>query len=187
MIAEIRMHQDKSQIGILKKSYNKRISLYRKALSNTQIIVEEIKIKHQKKATLRIAYIDARIKSLSSVINKAVTNDIKADDIFGKIADIAGMRIVVNNLTDINPLIKEIKKDGRLKILEKERHSGQKPYRAVHLKVILKVSYKHGEHEVPIEIQIRTLLQDAWAILTHHDQYKNQASLPPWPGRSLYV
>ena len=176
---ERRIHRDESQIGILKKSYNKRISLYRKALSNAKIIVEEIKIKHQKKATLRIAYIDARIKSLSSVINKAITQDIKADDIFAKIADIAGLRIVVSNLTDINPLIKEIKKDGRLKILEKERHSSQKPYRAVHLKVTLKVPYKHREHEAPIEIQIRTLLQDAWAILTHHDQYKNQASLPP--------
>ncbi len=179
MIAEMRVLQDKSQVGILKKSYSNRISLYRKALSDAKIIVEAIKLKHQKKATLRIAYIDTRIKSLSSVINKAITNDIKPDEIFTNIADIAGLRIVVNNLRDINPLIKEIKKDGRLEIIEKERHSGQKPYKAVHLKVTLKISHKHGEHKVPMEIQIRTLLQDAWAILAHHDYYKNQVSLPP--------
>lgn len=173
------IYRDTSQIGKLKKSYNKQLPLYKKALSDAENIFKAIKIKNQKKATLRIAYIDSRIKSLSSVINKAITKDFKADDIFTKIADIAGLRIVVNNLKDISPLIKEIKKDARLKILEKERHSGQKPYRAVHFKVTLKVSYKQGEHEVPIEIQIRTLLQDAWAILTHHDQYKNQASLPP--------
>jgi ppGpp synthetase/RelA/SpoT-type nucleotidyltranferase len=176
---EITMHRDESQIGILKKSYNKKILVYKKALSDAEKIFETIKIKHQKKATLRIAYIDSRIKSLNSVINKAIAKDFKADDIFKKIADIAGLRIVVNNLTDINPLIKEIKEDGRLTILEKEKHSGHKPYKAVHLKTTLKVSDKHGrQHEVPIEIQIRTLLQDAWAILTHHDHYKNQALLP---------
>jgi|GEM_PF-1091454 len=177
MIAEMRMQHDESRIGILRKSYNARISLYRRALSNAQKIIKEIKIKHQKKATLRIAYIDHRIKRLSSVINKAMTKDIKAEEIFTKISDIAGLRVVVNNTMDINPLIKEIKKDGRLKILENEKHSGF--YKAIHLKVALTINHNHGEHEVPIELQIRTLLQDGWAILAHHDQYKNQASLPP--------
>jgi ppGpp synthetase/RelA/SpoT-type nucleotidyltranferase len=176
---EIIMHRDESQIGILKKSYNKRIHLYKKALSDAKKIVEAIKIRHQKKATLRIAYIDSRIKSLYSVINKAIAKDFQADEIFAKIADIAGLRIVVNNLTDVNPLIREIKENSRLKIIEKEKHSGKKPYKAIHLRVTLEVSNKQGKHAIPLEIQIRTLLQDAWAILTRHDQYKNQASLPP--------
>lgn len=177
MIAKIRMQRDNSRIGILRKSYNKRIAIFRQALSEARMIIEEIKVKHQKRATLRIAYIDARIKSLSSVINKAMTKDLESEEIFTKIADIAGLRIVVNNLMDVNPLIKEIKKDGRLKILENEKHSGS--YRAIHLKVALTITHNHGGHEVPIELQIRTLLQDGWAILAHHDQYKNQASLPP--------
>jgi len=168
-----------SQIGKLRNAYNKRIGLYKKALSDAENIIEAIKIKHRKKATLRIAYIDSRIKSLSSVINKAIKEDIQTDAIFENIADIAGLRIAVNNLTDIKPLLKEIQSDAKFKILEKEKHSGQKSYRAVHLRATLEVLYKREKHIVTLEIQIRTLLQDAWAILTHHDQYKNQALLPP--------
>lgn len=158
--------------------YNKCKPLYEKVLIEAEKALTTIKLKHQKKATLRIAYIDGRVKSEHSVIMKALDRDVHADKVFEFLGDVVGLRVVVNNLKDIDPLVDEIRQHPDFKILDREDHAGESPYRALHLQAIYNVSYDDAHHEVPIEIQIRTLLQDAWAILTHHDIYKNQAGLP---------
>jgi putative GTP pyrophosphokinase len=166
------------EYGVFRKAYNERKPNYEKAVTEASKAIAEIKHKHQKKATLRIAYIDGRVKTPTSIIKKACEKDIPAKDVFDKMDDIAGLRVVVNNIKDVEPLIEELKAHPKFRIVEREEHTGTDPYRAVHLKAIYRLSDDPPESDVTCEIQIRTLLQDGWAILSHHDLYKNQAELP---------
>jgi putative GTP pyrophosphokinase len=166
------------EYGAFRKAYNERRPIYEKAVNEMLKSIAEIKLKHQKKATLRIAYIDGRVKSPISIVKKACEKDIPVKEVFDKTDDIAGLRVVVNNIKDIGPLIEELKTHPKVQIVECEEHTGTDPYRAVHLKAIYRLSDDSPESSVTCEIQIRTLLQDGWAILSHHDLYKNQAELP---------
>jgi putative GTP pyrophosphokinase len=165
------------EYGVFRKAYNERKPIYEKVVTEALKAIAEIKHKHQKKATLRIAYIDGRVKSPTSIIKKACEKDIPVKDVFDKMDDIAGLRVVVNNIKDVEPLIEELKTHPKFRVVEREEHTGADPYRAVHLKVTYRLS-DAAESNVICEIQIRTLLQDGWAILSHHDLYKNQAQLP---------
>ena len=51
-------------------------------------------------------------------------------------------------------------------------------YRAIHFDVYCDVEYKGAQHKVRCEVQIQTLLQNSWAILTHQDIYKSESDLP---------
>lgn len=166
------------EYGVFRKTYNQRKPVYERAVAEALKSIAEIKHKHQKKATLRIAYIDGRVKKPASIIRKACEKGISVKDLFDKMDDIVGIRVTVNNLKDIGPLIEEIKAHPKFRIVELEEHTGTEPYKAVHLKVIYRFSDGDRDSEVTCEVQIRTLLQDGWAILSHHDLYKNQAGLP---------
>jgi len=166
------------EYGVFRKAYNERKPIYEKVVTEALKAIAEIKHKHQKKATLRIAYIDGRVKTPTSIIKKACEKDISVKDVFDKMDDIVGLRVIVNNLKDIEPLIEELKTHPKFRIVEREEHTGTEPYRAVHLKVTYRLSNNDPGSDVTCEIQIRTLLQDGWAILSHHDLYKNQAELP---------
>ena len=171
------MKDDFRQYGAFRKAYRERKPIYEKAVKEAKKSIAEIKRRHQRKATLRIAYVDGRVKSDFSIIKKAIDRGIRVEDVFDKIDDIVGLRVVVNNLKDVDPFINELEAHPRFTMLERNEQPGEKPYKAVHLKVIFTFPYNDQEHSVVCEIQIRTLLQDAWAILTHRDVYKNQADL----------
>ncbi|MFC1834757.1 hypothetical protein ACFL2Q_08480, partial [Thermodesulfobacteriota bacterium] len=60
-------------------------------------------------------------------------------------------------------------------ILKKSLH-----FRPYNLKSYNSFSTSSGKRQkLRVEIQIRTLLQDAWAVLTHRDVYRNRNELPP--------
>ncbi len=177
------------QINALTKKYKNKKPLFQKALSDLTQKIGEIKRSHEGGARLRIAYIDGRIKSLHSIIRKAVNRKLPASNLFDNIGDIVGVRIVVNNLKDVSQLIKEIERISGLTIQSRKKCVYKNGYRALHLEAVLSVTYRRKykgkqprlrrtKFNVKCEIQVRSLLQDAWAILTHHDVYKNSADLP---------
>jgi len=159
----------------IRNIYNENEKNYKYALKQA---LRDLRIlKNSSKAYLRIAYIDGRVKELPSLIRKAYEKQISIDNVFDYINDILGFRIIINNLKDITPVIQELEKHQNFKIIRSENHSDG-PYRAVHLKANYLFENQNEKNELSCEIQIRTLLQDAWAILTHHDIYRNQANLP---------
>jgi ppGpp synthetase/RelA/SpoT-type nucleotidyltranferase len=168
-----------NRLGAFRKAYRIRKPFYERALKKIQQTLSEIKYQQSRESKIRISYLDGRIKCDYSIIKKACDKNIPVEKVFDDLRDIIGIRIVVNNLKDIAPLIKEIKSHSDFEILEEEEHDGETPYRAHHLTVSYKFKDKNEEKTLNCEIQIRTLLQDAWAIISHHDVYKNQAVLPP--------
>lgn len=88
------------------------------------------------------------------------------------------MRVVVNNLKDIDPLVEALEGHPAIEVLQREDHVAEDGYSATHLEAACSLRKDGQVRRVPLEIQVRTLLQDAWAVLSHHDFYKNVGTLP---------
>ena len=173
------LREDPERYNALTRLYDERLPLYRRAVEETQRAVAEIRKKYGKNAKLRIAYVDGRVKSLHSVVRKGLGRGIDATNLLDVLPDTVGVRVVVNNIKDVEPLIEELGCHPRLTVHSREDHDDGTGYRAVHLDVSVRwADDEPGERSSRCEIQVRTLLQDAWAIMSHHDFYKNTASLP---------
>ncbi len=134
------------------------------------------------------AYSSAREKDLDSMIQKCKKTiynettkktEYKYSDPKTQITDMAGVRIVAYTVSDLPILRVIIKKlfeiDDNNSIDKKEKLStDQVGYLSIHYIVSLKPSDPHyTEYEtMKCEVQIRTVLQDAWAQVFHDRQYK---------------
>lgn len=108
------------------------------------------------------------------------------------IDDMVGIRIVCNNLSDINTLQEVFgelpAEDGAASGLtvEPDSHrdyfSNPKPsgYRAYHVNLVVPILQVSSHRRIRVEIQARTLLQDGWGELTHEDTYKPGSTVPHW-------
>jgi putative GTP pyrophosphokinase len=167
------------RFGVLRKAYAFRKRIYDEALSTLLERIARIKANTERSSKLRIAYLSGRVKSIHSIIRKAIKSKIPSEKVLSTIEDIVGIRIVVNNLSDIEPLIAQLRKIDGLTLKRKKKHAESKGYRALHAKGKLSwTASDEKKHSALVEIQIRTLLQDAWAILSHRDIYKNNSDLP---------
>lgn len=115
------------------------------------------------------------------------------DDVPETIDDLVGLRLICNNLSDINTFQEII---GELPIessttsqslaVEHDSHrdyfASPKPsgYRAYHVNLVVPVPQMKGNRRVRVEVQARTLLQDGWGELTHEDTYKPGSTVPEW-------
>ena len=125
-----------------------------------------------------------RIKPLSSLRKKAFDRQIIDEmRVFEEIKDIIGVRLITNNLKDIWELHDRIKSltsldydpDSLQDYIKEPKDSG---YRSLHFVVYCRVDHRGIRYRIPCEIQIRTLFQDAWAVLSQHDIYRNATDLP---------
>ena len=93
-------------------------------------------------------------KSTTSIIEKLQRETTR----LSQVQDIAGCRLLVSDVRTQNRVVSRLRKVfSRVKVVDRRRSSSH-GYRAVH--VIVTVDAK------PIEIQIRTVLQHAWAELS---------------------
>lgn len=179
--------------------YNKRderlfntIAWYESNKKNYQkfskLVLEKIREALEERNIL-IAYSSFREKSLKSLKDKCektiIDNDskkeiLKYNDPKNEITDFAGVRIVTYLKSDI-PLIKNVVEN--LFCIDYE-NSGDKidslseneiGYLSMHYIVSLKdYSYENNKYKgYKCEVQIRTVLQDAWSQIFHDRQYKS--------------
>lgn len=139
---------------------------------------------------IEIASISSRGKSLESFCEKIHRKHYK--DPFQSITDFAGVRIVFlyeKDRSSIENLIENtfeiIEKVDKVQMSEEDRFG----YGALHYIVKLKGKY-FGERyedikELYCEIQVRTILQDAWALVAHHLSYKQESDVPKHLRRKL--
>lgn len=139
----------------------------------TKINVSEIEISH----------LTSRAKDLSSFCNKIDRK--KYSDPFKEITDFSVVRLVYLYESDKSLIEKII--ESEFQILEKvDKLNSQDVdkfgYGALHYIVSLKNQHTgaryEGLKEICCEIQGRTILQDAWAVVAHHLSYKNEANVP---------
>ncbi len=137
---------------------------------------------HLMRARLR----DPRVKTLASLRKKIANHEWGVDEAFAEIGDLVGFRIVCSNLEDIRRCRDLVLSSDRFQLVKEEDYIAtpqSSGYRALHLNV----NYQLGQGaaiQIVCEIQIRTLAQEAWGVLTHADIYKDGGNLPSHIGQS---
>lgn len=139
--------------------------------------------KHISKVKIEFSDVTYRAKSLNSfcekILRKSINNPLK------EIADLSGVRIVYLYLSDCPKIEALIEKE--FKVIEKaNKVKEQKPdrfgYGALHYLVKLGKQASGARYDdlknLVCEIQVRTILQDAWAIVGHHLSYKQESDVP---------
>ncbi len=165
--------------------YYQRKELYERAIKSVEDCITDIIKDYSGDKLFRVNRVTSRLKNINSLRWKAYKESIRQDEkLFDEILDIAGVRVVVNNLSDIKKVIEKIKESKKMKFDEssyKDKVSSpdKSGYRAVHFNVIVNVEDKGEVYKIPCEVQIRTLFQDGWAILSHTDIYINVGEIPP--------
>jgi len=124
--------------------------------------------------------VNGRIKSFSSYFSKYL-HLLKNGTKDPKITDLMGVRIICPFIDDLQEVENLIYKNFEVIEEEKKGHFSYKEfgYESIHLLVKIPEQYmeKHGYPGIDIaEIQIRTILQDAWAEVEHELVYKAEFS-----------
>lgn len=128
-----------------------------------------------------IEMVSGRVKKISSILEKCQRKDISLDELTTKVEDIAGIRIICQFVEDIYKVVEIIEHRTDMEIIQykdyihNEKSSG---YRSYHVITKYDVQTKEGPKEVKVEIQIRTLAMNFWAIIEHSLQYKYKENMP---------
>jgi len=171
--------------GELERLYGERLELYERALREAKNCIGDIVRDFAAEGHFRVARgVESRIKSPDSLKLKAHRHSVPVDRIFETITDVAGIRVVANNLSDLGEVVQRIKVCSKIRFdpsTYEDKVAAPDPsgYRAVHFVVWVKVERTGRVYDVPCEIQVRTLLQDSWAVLSQADIYKGSTDIPP--------
>ncbi len=137
----------------------------------------------QKNLPSPIESVKGRIKSTSSILEKARRKNIAINDIWWKIDDIAGVRIICRFVKDIDLVVEHIRsRQGFDMVVVEEKdyvkNTKSSGYRSYHIILRYKVMLPDGIIEVPLEVQIRTMAMDFWATIEHSLKYKYSGNIP---------
>jgi len=141
------------------------------------------------KAEIEVAQITSRAKTLESFCEKISRKAYNKP--FDEITDFAGVRIVYLYSVNKVQIEKIIEKEFEViekvdKVLVEENVFG---YGALHYLVKIKNTHAGARYDdlknKVCEIQVRTILQDAWAVVAHHLSYKQESDVPKELKRKL--
>ena len=126
-------------------------------------------------------HINSRIKTIESIKNKLHKNNLPfTPEGMTQLNDIAGVRVVVAFEEDVYLVKDLVQKIKDIKIvLEKDYIHNPKDsgYSSYHMILDVPTTFSTGVEYVRIELQIRTLMMDAWANIEHKMVYKKQSTM----------
>jgi ppGpp synthetase/RelA/SpoT-type nucleotidyltranferase len=172
----------RSKIAPFLRWYRSEYSRFAKASSLAEDLVNKIFLENN----FGVHQIVGRTKAIDSVRNKIY--DKKYKDPNTQITDIIGVRIITHYMHDADRAIEIIKKEFTIDNKNSvDKRSilgpGEFGYRSVHL--ITKLNRSRGrmpEYAVLknlwFEVQIRSLLEHAWATINHEIVYKSKIKYP---------
>ena len=135
--------------------------------------------------------VKSRVKSPDSIAKKLEKRNLPVtfESMIQNLNDIAGVRVICPYISDIYSVREMLLKQPDITLI-KERDYIQNPkksgYRSLHLVVEIPVYLSKTEHNVRVEIQLRTIAMDFWASLEHQLHYKNEADVPDSIRRELF-
>ena len=134
-----------------------------------------------------IHHVQSRLKTFESIMEKAGRYGIEdpinnLDTVRREILDIAGIRVICNYEEDLHTMSNLLLAQEDIEMIKVKDHC-DKPkesgYRSLHVVVAVPVYLVNTKKMVPVEIQFRSIVMDAWASLEHELRYKNKGELKP--------
>ena len=175
---------------IIKGGKYMEIQLWREALAPYRLAVDELLVKfnyiiEEHKIAGKYCPIEqvmGRVKSISSILEKAKKKNIPIPELTRRLEDIAGIRIICQFEADIHRVVDMIRNRKDMRVTDEVdyiTHGKPSGYRSYHVIVEYHVQTSEGEKAIPVEIQIRTLAMNFWAVIEHSLRYKYGQNLPP--------
>ena len=170
------------------RSYYDRLPIHERLCEEVKYILE----KKIKSSGIQIGHLTSRAKTLESFCEKI---ERKAyDNPLQEITDLSGVRVVFLYVSDKEKLEQLVNEEFEIhEIVDKLGDKGVEEfgYGAFHYIVSLREQHAGARYDdlkgVRCEIQIRTILQDAWAIVDHHLSYKHEEDIPKQLKRKLHA
>lgn len=165
------------------------IQLWREILTPYDLAVKELIVKfehliyeHRSQGLYSpIEQVTGRVKSISSILDKAQKKEIPLDQIEERLVDIAGVRIICQFVEDIGKVVEIIRHRTDMEILQERdyiNHMKDSGYRSYHIIVLYEVQTMQGGRKIKVEIQLRTLAMNFWSTIEHSLQYKYKKNIP---------
>lgn len=128
-----------------------------------------------------IEFVTGRVKSVESIQEKMVLRGISEENLAQNLQDIAGLRIMVQFVDDVDEVLALLRKRHDMTVVQERdyiTHMKSSGYRSYHVVVEYPVDTIDGQKKVLAEIQIRTLAMNFWATIEHSLNYKYQGDFP---------
>ncbi|HEK9587253.1 TPA: GTP pyrophosphokinase family protein, partial [Streptococcus equi subsp. equi] len=128
-----------------------------------------------------IEFVTGRVKSVESIKEKMALRGVLEENIAQDIQDIAGLRIMVQFVDDIEDVLSLLRQRQDMTIVYERdyiRNMKSSGYRSYHVVVEYPVDTIEGQKKVLAEIQIRTLAMNFWATIEHSLNYKYGGDFP---------
>ncbi|WP_017771989.1 GTP pyrophosphokinase family protein [Streptococcus agalactiae] len=128
-----------------------------------------------------IEFVTGRVKSVESIQEKMVLRGISEENLAQDLQDIAGLRIMVQFVDDVDEVLALLRKRHDMTVVQERdyiTHMKSSGYRSYHVVVEYPVDTIDGQKKVLAEIQIRTLSMNFWATIEHSLNYKYQGDFP---------
>ncbi|WP_438467326.1 GTP pyrophosphokinase [Streptococcus pluranimalium] len=128
-----------------------------------------------------IEFVTGRVKSVESIQEKMALRGILLENVAQDIQDIAGLRVMVQFVDDVDEVLRLLRQRHDLKVVQERdyiRHMKSSGYRSYHVVVEYPVDTIDGQKTILAEIQIRTLAMNFWATIEHSLNYKYQGDFP---------
>lgn len=171
--------------------YAARRPRYEEFTRRLQILLQDL----LERDKIRFDSVTGRAKAVESFRDKAIRSGKKYADPLSDITDLAGLRVVLYYTDDVDVVCKLIEREFEVDTsasVDKRQELGPNEfgYVSVHYVVSLRperaklAEWSHLS-DVSAEIQIRTVLQHAWASISHALQYKQERDAPAESRRRL--
>lgn len=165
------------------------IQLWKDILNPYELAVNELLVKfnhlikeHRERGIYSpIEQVNGRVKTISSILDKAQKKNIEIENIEEELDDIAGIRIICQFVEDIQKVVEIIRNRMDMQVLSEKdyiNHMKSSGYRSYHMIVNYSVETLAGTRHIKVEIQIRTLAMNFWSTIEHSLQYKYKKHMP---------
>jgi putative GTP pyrophosphokinase len=141
--------------------------------------------------------VEARAKSVDSFREKITRAGKHYDNPLADVTDLCGVRVIVYYLSDVDKVGELIANQFRVdsaRSIDKRQELGVDRFGYLSVHFIVKVSKARAKlpewrefSEMAAEIQVRTVLQHAWAAIEHTTQYKSEGVIPKELRRRLHM
>ena len=128
-----------------------------------------------------IEFVTGRVKPIESIKEKMALRGIKREFLAEDMQDIAGIRIMVQFVDDVQEVLELIRRRQDMTIVQERDYINNRKasgYRSYHVIIEYPVDIIDGQKTVLAEIQIRTLAMNFWATIEHSLNYKYKGDFP---------